>query len=149
MVRISPSILSADQSDLNSAMAAAADGGADYIHVDVMDLHFVPNLTIGPSVVADLCGNSSLPLDVHLMVDDPTAFTELLASQLRKRVIGEKVSFDKLGVYPDDAIKTITGERRLWLRNNLSTMNSQVVEHQKDLVICVLDQLLHKLDEAL
>ncbi|HSE75727.1 MAG TPA: ribulose-phosphate 3-epimerase [Dongiaceae bacterium] len=66
--RIAPSILSADFAQLGAEVRAIGDAGADYIHVDVMDGHFVPNLTIGPNVVKALRPHSSLPFDVHLMI---------------------------------------------------------------------------------
>lgn len=68
---IAPSILSADFTRLAEAVAMVEQAGADLIHVDVMDGHFVPNLTIGPPVVRALKGVASRPLDVHLMVSDP------------------------------------------------------------------------------
>src|SRR5579872_6331203 len=67
-VRIAPSILSADFARLGEEVEAVAAAGADYIHVDVMDGHFVPNLTIGPSVVKAIRPHSRLPFDVHLMI---------------------------------------------------------------------------------
>lgn len=67
-VRIAPSILSADFAKLGEEVRAVSAAGADYIHVDVMDGHFVPNLTIGPSVVKALRPHSALPFDVHLMI---------------------------------------------------------------------------------
>jgi len=67
-VKISPSILSADFSRLGEQVREAEDAGVDYIHVDVMDGHFVPNITIGPEVIKDLKIHTSLPLDVHLMI---------------------------------------------------------------------------------
>jgi ribulose-phosphate 3-epimerase len=70
-VRIAPSILAADFSRLADAAAVAQEGGADLIHVDVMDGRFVPNLTIGPPVVAALRKATRLPLDVHLMIERP------------------------------------------------------------------------------
>jgi ribulose-phosphate 3-epimerase len=74
--KISPSILSADFSRLGEEVKAVEQAGADYIHVDVMDGHFVPNLTIGPSVVAALRRTTSLPLDVHLMIRNPDGFLD-------------------------------------------------------------------------
>jgi ribulose-phosphate 3-epimerase len=70
-VRIAPSILSADFGHLARDIAAAEAGGADLVHVDVMDGHFVPNITIGPPVVRAVKRATSLPLDVHLMISDP------------------------------------------------------------------------------
>jgi len=67
-VRIAPSILSADFAKLGEEVRAITAAGADYIHIDVMDGHFVPNLTIGPSVVKALRPHSALPFDVHLMI---------------------------------------------------------------------------------
>ena len=67
-VRIAPSILSADFSRLGEEIAAVTNAGADWIHVDVMDGHFVPNITIGPDVVKSIRSATSLPFDVHLMI---------------------------------------------------------------------------------
>ena len=67
-IQISPSILSADFSQLGSEIKKLEDGGADLIHVDVMDGHFVPNLTIGPPVIKNLRKYTKLPFDVHLMI---------------------------------------------------------------------------------
>jgi ribulose-phosphate 3-epimerase len=72
-VMIAPSILSADFTDLGAAVRLIQDGGADFVHVDVMDGHFVPNLTIGPPVVKALKRVSTIPLDVHLMIDNAEA----------------------------------------------------------------------------
>jgi len=71
MVLIAPSLLSADFTRLADEVRLIEDAGADVVHVDVMDGHFVPNLTVGPRVVELLKAKTSLPLDVHLMVDRP------------------------------------------------------------------------------
>ena len=78
-VRISPSILSADFAALGAEVEAITAAGADWIHVDVMDNHFVPNLTIGPMVVKALRKHSKLPFDVHLMVSPVDPLVEAFA----------------------------------------------------------------------
>jgi len=76
---IAPSILSADFSALGRDIAAVERGGADLIHVDVMDGHFVPNITIGVPVVKSLKRVATVPLDVHLMIEDPDRYIEAFA----------------------------------------------------------------------
>ena len=73
-LKIAPSILSADFSRLGQEVAAAEAGGGDYIHVDVMDGHYVPNITVGPLVVRAVRRVTSLPLDVHLMIESPERY---------------------------------------------------------------------------
>ena len=75
-VLIAPSILAADFAALGTEIAAAERGGADLIHVDVMDGHFVPNLTMGPPVVQSIHKVAKVPLDVHLMIEEPDRFIE-------------------------------------------------------------------------
>jgi ribulose-phosphate 3-epimerase len=79
-VKLAPSILSADFAHLGEQVAEVTRAGADYIHVDVMDGHFVPNITIGPLVVAALHGWTDLPLDVHLMIEKPDRYISQFAS---------------------------------------------------------------------
>ncbi len=74
---VAPSILSADFANLESEIKAVCKAGADLIHIDVMDGHFVPNLTIGPVVVNAAKKSSSVPLDIHLMVENPSFFVEM------------------------------------------------------------------------
>ncbi|MEK4801812.1 ribulose-phosphate 3-epimerase [Oceanobacillus sp. FSL K6-0118] len=74
MTKIAPSILSADFSKLGEEIKEVEQGGADYIHVDVMDGHFVPNITIGPLVVDAIKPITNLPLDVHLMIENPDLY---------------------------------------------------------------------------
>ena len=79
MIELAPSILSADFARLGSEVRAAAEGGGSVIHVDIMDGHFVPNLTIGPPVVKSLRRVTTLPLDCHLMIESPDEFIPVFA----------------------------------------------------------------------
>lgn len=79
MVKIAPSILSADFARLGEEIKDVENGGADYIHVDVMDGHFVPNITIGPLIVEAIRPLTKLPLDVHLMIEQPDAYIPAFA----------------------------------------------------------------------
>jgi ribulose-phosphate 3-epimerase len=76
MVTIAPSLLAADFADLRGQIALAEQGGADWLHLDVMDGHFVPNITIGPPVIRSLRRYTSLPFDVHLMIENPDLYLE-------------------------------------------------------------------------
>jgi ribulose-phosphate 3-epimerase len=76
MGKIAPSILSADFSRLGDEVRAVEEAGADYIHIDVMDGHFVPNITVGPMIVKAVREITPLPLDVHLMITDPDHFID-------------------------------------------------------------------------
>ena len=79
MIYISPSILSADFANLERDIKLVENNGADWIHVDVMDGHFVPNITIGVPVVASIKKVTKLPLDVHLMIENPEKYIEAFA----------------------------------------------------------------------
>ena len=74
MIELAPSILSADFAHLGDQIQAVAEGGATVLHVDVMDGHFVPNITIGPPVVASVRKVTNLPLDCHLMIENPDQY---------------------------------------------------------------------------
>ncbi|MFC7061257.1 ribulose-phosphate 3-epimerase [Halobacillus seohaensis] len=76
MIKIAPSILASDFSNLEKEIKEVEAGGADYIHVDVMDGHFVPNITIGPLIVESIRPKTNLPLDVHLMIENPDQYVE-------------------------------------------------------------------------
>ncbi len=78
-IQIAPSLLSADFARLGDAVALAERAGADLIHFDVMDGHFVPNITIGPPVLKSLAKVTRLPIDVHLMIEDPDRYAEAFA----------------------------------------------------------------------
>ena len=79
MKLIAPSILSADGGKLGAEIAAVEKAGADWIHVDVMDGHFVPNITMGPAIIAALRKTTKLPFDVHLMIENPDRYVESFA----------------------------------------------------------------------
>jgi ribulose-phosphate 3-epimerase len=76
MIKIAPSILSADFAKLKKEIQEVEKGGADWIHVDVMDGHFVPNITMGPLVVEAIRPHTGLPLDVHLMIEEPGRYID-------------------------------------------------------------------------
>jgi len=76
MVKIAPSILAADFSDLKGQIAAAERAGADWFHLDIMDGHFVPNITIGPPVIRSIRPLTTLPFDVHLMIENADAYLD-------------------------------------------------------------------------
>ncbi|MEE8504655.1 MAG: ribulose-phosphate 3-epimerase [Kiloniellales bacterium] len=78
-IRVAPSILSADFAKLGEEVRAVTEAGADYIHIDVMDGHFVPNITIGPAVVEALRPHSDLPFDVHLMISPVDSYVQAFA----------------------------------------------------------------------
>jgi len=73
---IAPSILSADSSRLSEEISAVEKAGADWIHIDVMDGHFVPNITLGPAIISTLRKTTKLPFDVHLMIENPERYIE-------------------------------------------------------------------------
>ena len=79
-IQIAPSLLSADFAALGDAIRVAQDAGADLIHFDVMDGHFVPNITMGPPVLASLARVARVPLDVHLMIEEPDRYVEAFAA---------------------------------------------------------------------
>src|SRR5580658_5976698 len=85
-IRIAPSIIAADFGYLRADLARAEQGGADLLHVDIMDGHFVPNITFGPAIVQTMKSHTKLPLDVHLMISKPrkfiTAFVEAGAANI-------------------------------------------------------------------
>jgi len=91
---VAPSILSADFGILNDEIKAICDGGCDLIHIDVMDGHFVPNMTIGPVVVNSVAKVATKPLDIHLMVEDNNFFIDLF-SHLKPKYISFHIESEK------------------------------------------------------
>ncbi len=102
---IAPSILSADFGNLARDVRAICDGGCDLVHVDVMDGHFVPNLTIGPVVVSSVAKIASKPLDIHLMVENNSFFVDLFAP-LKPKYISFHIEEEK---HPHRLIQKIRG----------------------------------------
>lgn len=133
-VKIAPSILSADFAALGEAVRAAEAAGADMIHVDVMDGHFVPNLTIGPPVVAALRRVTSLPLDVHLMIETPERYLEAFV----------RAGADYLTVHPEASVhlhRTLHTIRALGVRAGVA-LNPSTPELALRYVTSLLDMVL-------
>ena len=122
-IMIAPSILSADLWNLGRDVETVRKAGADWLHGDVMDGHFVPNLSFGPAVVKNLCGRAQLPLDVHLMVQRPLKFIEAFAKagadMLTVHIEAEDdvkealLLIKKLGVKAGLSVKPDTDPKRL------------------------------------
>ena len=129
--KISPSILSADFSRLAEQVREAEDAGVDYIHVDVMDGHFVPNITIGPFIVKALRSLTNLPLDVHLMIEKPENYIEEFA----------KVGADIITIHQEASMhlnRTIQMIQSFGLKAGVSINPSTPV--------CTLDQIISDVD---
>ncbi|OEF99078.1 ribulose-phosphate 3-epimerase [Vulcanibacillus modesticaldus] len=134
MIKVAPSILSADFSRLGEEIASVEKGGADLIHVDVMDGHFVPNITIGPLVVESIKPITKLPLDVHLMIDTPERYIENFV----------KSGADIISVHAE---ATTHLHRTIHLIKNLGAKASVAINPATSLN--VLDYLLEDLDMIL
>lgn len=115
MIKIAPSILSADFVNLEKDITAVGRAGADYIHVDVMDGHFVPNITIGIPVVKSIKGITKLPLDVHLMIDNPESYAEEFAKAGADIITVHLEAMDDAGI-----ARVLKKIRRLGKKSGLS-----------------------------
>ena len=126
-VKIAPSILNADFGHLAEAVQRAEKGGADWIHVDVMDGAFVPNITLGPMVVRAVRQATKLPLDVHLMIDDPRRYLEVF----------REAGADGMTIHLEadrHPHRTLSEIRRLGARAGLALNPGTPVELAQDLV---------------
>lgn len=134
-IKISPSLLSADFAHLGAEAKKMERSGADWLHVDVMDGHFVPNITIGAPVVKSLRRETTLPLDIHLMIDDPGRFVDdfadagadiltfhLEAVQDEREARGLLEDIKKRGVRPAVSIKPGTPAEKVFPLLDLASM---------------------------
>jgi ribulose-phosphate 3-epimerase len=133
-ILVAPSILSADFARLGEEVAAVEAAGADWLHVDVMDGRFVPNITIGPPVVKALRAVTKLPLDVHLMIVEPERFVEAFA----------EAGADTITIHVEACVhlhRTLSFIRSLGKRAGV-TMNPSTSEESVRYVLDVCDQIL-------
>lgn len=133
-VRIAPSILAADFARLGEQVLSAISGGAGLIHIDVMDGHFVPNITMGPLVVAAVKRVTPLPLDVHLMITDPDRYLEAFARA------GATTITVHVEAAPD-LRKTLARIRELGIRAG-AAINPDTPVHTLSGVVDVLDHVI-------
>ncbi len=133
-MQVAPSILSADFGNLARDVEAICEGGCDLVHVDVMDGHFVPNLTIGPVVVSAVAKAATKPLDIHLMVENNSFFVDLFAP-LNPEYISFHIEEEK---HPHRLIQKI---RALGIRPAI-VLNPQTLPEELEFLIEDLDMVL-------
>ncbi len=134
MLKISPSLLACDFSRMGKELCAISDAGADMVHLDIMDGHFVPNLTFGPAVVGALRGKSKIVFDVHLMLADPLRFVGHF-SEAGADIITFHVESSS------DTAKTISAIKALGKKAGLSLRPGTPAEAVRPF-LCELDMLL-------
>jgi ribulose-phosphate 3-epimerase len=127
---IAPSILSADFASLGAEVKAVEKAGADWIHVDVMDGHFVPNITIGPVVVEAVKRSTRLPLDVHLMISDPDHYLEDFIKAGAKYVTVHQETLNHLH-------RTVSRIRELGAKAGVSINPATPAETLIDILPCI------------
>lgn len=133
-IEIAPSILSADFAKLGEEIKAIDQAGADFIHLDIMDGHFVPNITFGPGIVAALRGHTALPFDVHLMISPVDLYIEAFA----------KAGADILTVHPEAGphiYRTLQSIQSLGLQAGVA-LNPGTPADMVDPLLDVVDQIL-------
>jgi ribulose-phosphate 3-epimerase len=133
-IQIAPSVLSADFLNIENSVQMVIEAGADLIHVDIMDGHFVPNLTFGPQLVSALKKKTSLPLDVHLMVDNPYDVIPLFS----------EAGADWLSIHPETSIhlhKDITHIKELGMKAGIALNPATPLQ--------VMNDIIHELDYVL
>ena len=133
-MKIAPSILSADFSRLRDEIQAVESAGADWLHVDVMDGHFVPNITIGPVVIESIRKVTRLPLDVHLMIADPDKFAPEFI----------KAGADWVSIHPDtckDPVASLKKIRELGAKASIA-VNPDVPLEKVEACLTHLDMIL-------
>lgn len=133
-ILIAPSILSADLGNLAREIKEVEDGGADYIHVDVMDGHFVPNITWGAPIVAAVSKVTKLPVDVHLMIENPDRYVDDFAAA-GAAIIGIHIEADR------HAHRTLSHIRDLG-KKSCVTLNPQTPLNSIDYLLECVDQVL-------